>query len=89
MLLGLVLFLLTLAPMAAAQRRFPDADEAFTDRAGVLRNQLRDQGVTTGALMGALAYLVQSLLPALQAMMTAVGAAGSRLVVVRCPAVAW
>ncbi|WP_150244042.1 ATP-binding cassette domain-containing protein [Nocardiopsis quinghaiensis] len=141
MLLGLVLFLLTLAPMAAAQRRFLDADEAFTDRAGALRGQLRDlvacgatgaavdgtgvlvdeaaastrslarwtavrtlalgvagqlpvilllvatpwlrdQGVTTGALMGALAYLVQSLLPALQTMMTAVGAAGSRLVVV-------
>ncbi|OLT29424.1 ABC transporter ATP-binding protein [Nocardiopsis sp. CNR-923] len=141
MLLGLVLFLLTLAPMAAAQRRFLDADEAFTDRAGALRGQLRDvvacgtagtavagagalvdearestrslarwtavrtlalgvagqlpvvlllvatpwlrdQGVTTGALMGALAYLVQSLLPALQTMMAAVGAAGSRLVVV-------
>ncbi|MFD0775650.1 ATP-binding cassette domain-containing protein [Streptomonospora algeriensis] len=141
MLLGLVLFLLTLAPMAAAQRRFLDADEAFTNRAGTLRSQmrdlvacgttgaaieragglideaaastrslarwtaartlalgvaaqlpvvlllvatpwLRDQGVTTGALMGALAYLVQSLLPALQEMMTAVGAAGSRLVVV-------
>ncbi|WP_052809438.1 ATP-binding cassette domain-containing protein [Streptomonospora alba] len=141
MLLGLVLFLLTLVPMAAAQGRFLDADEAFTDRAGALRSQmrdlvacgttgtavdgttgligeaaastrslarwtaarmlalgvagqlpvvlllvatpwLRDQGVTTGALMGALAYLVQSLLPALQQMMTAVGAAGSRLVVV-------
>ncbi|MBB5490573.1 ATP-binding cassette subfamily C protein [Nocardiopsis metallicus] len=141
MLLGLVLFLLTLAPMAAAQRRFLDADEAFTDRAGGLPGQLRDlvacgvtdtageetgalveeaaasarslarwtavrtltlgvaghlpvlmllaatpwllrQGVTTGAIMGALAYLVQSLLPALRAMMTAVGAAGSRLVVV-------
>lgn len=140
-LFGLVLFLLTLAPMAAAQRRFLDADEAFTDRAGGLRSQLRDlvacgttdaavdgtkalideaaastrslarwtavrtlalgvagqlpvllllvatpwlrdQGVTTGAIMGALAYLVQSLLPALQTMMTAVGAAGSRLVVV-------
>ncbi|WP_017580488.1 ATP-binding cassette domain-containing protein [Nocardiopsis valliformis] len=140
-LLGLVLFLLTLAPMAAAQRRFLDADEAFTDRAGGLPGQLRDlvacgvtdtaneetralveeaaastrslarwtavrtltlgvaghlpvlmllaatpwllgQGVTTGAIMGALAYLVQSLLPALRAMMTAVGAAGSRLVVV-------
>ncbi|WP_304454775.1 ABC transporter ATP-binding protein [Nocardiopsis sp. YSL2] len=141
MLLGLVLFLLTLVPMAAAQRRFLDADEAFTDRARSLRGELRDlvacgtadaavggartlideaaastrslarwtavrtlalgvagqlpvilllvatpwlrdQGVTTGALMGALAYLVQSLLPALQTMMTAVGAAGSRLVVV-------
>ncbi|WP_425572017.1 ATP-binding cassette domain-containing protein [Nocardiopsis exhalans] len=140
-LLGLVLFLLALAPMAAAQRRFLDADEAFTDRAGGLPGQLRDlvacgvtdsageetralaeeaaastrslarwtavrtltlgvaghlpvlmllaatpwllgQGVTTGAIMGALAYLVQSLLPALRAMMTAVGAAGSRLVVV-------
>ncbi|WP_051415784.1 ABC transporter ATP-binding protein [Nocardiopsis sp. CNT312] len=141
MLVGLALFLCTLAPMAAAQRRFLDADEAFTERAGALRGQLRDlvacgatdaaaqragplvddaaastrslarwaavrtlalgtagqlpvvlllvatpwlldQGVTTGALMGALAYLVQSLMPALQTMMTAVGAAGSRLVVV-------
>ncbi|MFE3827059.1 ATP-binding cassette domain-containing protein [Streptomyces sp. NPDC059092] len=40
------------------------------------------QGVTAGALMGALAYLVQSLLPALHTLMTALGAAGTRLLVV-------
>ncbi|WP_017539206.1 ATP-binding cassette domain-containing protein [Nocardiopsis halophila] len=141
MALGLLLFLLTLPPMAAAQRRFLDADEACTDRAAALRVGLRDlvacgttrpardellrlteeaasaaralarwtavrtlalgaagqlpvilllaatpwlldQGVSAGALMGALTYLVQSLLPALRTMMTAVAAAGSRLVVV-------
>ena len=141
MVLGLLLFLLTLPPMAAAQRRYLDADEAFTDRAAALRTGLRDlvacgttrtagseldgladeaaaagralarwtavrtlalgaagqlpvvallaavpwlldRGVSAGALMGALTYLVQSLLPALRTMMTAVAAAGSRLVVV-------
>lgn len=139
--LGLLLFLLTLPPMAAAQRRYLDADEAFTDRAAALRTGLRDlvacgatraaggelhgladeadaaarvlarwtavrtlalgaagqlpvvallaavpwlldHGVSAGALMGALTYLVQSLLPALRTMMTAVAAAGSRLIVV-------
>ncbi|MEV7085982.1 ABC transporter ATP-binding protein [Streptomyces sp. NPDC093085] len=40
------------------------------------------RGVTAGALMGALAYLVQSLLPALHTLMTALGAAGTRLLVV-------
>ncbi|MDA2804238.1 ATP-binding cassette domain-containing protein [Nocardiopsis suaedae] len=141
MALGLLLFLLTLLPMAAAQRRYLDADEAFTDRSAALRTGLRDlvacgttgtagsglhglaaeaeaagrslarwtavrtlalgaagqlpvvallaavpwlldRGVSAGALMGALTYLVQSLLPALRTMMTAVAAAGSRLVVV-------
>ncbi|MEU3184036.1 ABC transporter ATP-binding protein [Streptomyces sp. NPDC006923] len=40
------------------------------------------QGVTAGALIGALAYLVQALLPALHTLMTALGAAGTRLLVV-------
>lgn len=139
--LGLALFLLTLAPMAAAQRRFLDRDEAFADRAGTLRAGLRDttacgtgraaeaaaaplvedleasaralarwaavrtvtlgvagqfpvvlllaatpwllrEGVSPGALMGGFAYLVQALLPALRTLMTAVGAAGTRLLVV-------
>ncbi|MFJ8567865.1 ATP-binding cassette domain-containing protein [Streptomyces sp. NPDC093514] len=43
---------------------------------------LLGRGVSTGAVAGALTYLVQSLLPALDALMTAVGAAGTRLVVV-------
>ncbi|MFF3753105.1 ATP-binding cassette domain-containing protein [Streptomyces sp. NPDC002018] len=139
--LGLLLFLATLRPMAAAQRAFLDADEAIADRAGAVGAGLRDivacgtgaevarrterlidagartsrvlarwaavrtlalgvagqlpvivllaatpwllrQGVTAGALMGALAYLVQALLPALHTLMTALGAAGTRLLVV-------
>ncbi|WP_329073121.1 ABC transporter ATP-binding protein [Streptomyces sp. NBC_01429] len=139
--LGLALFLATLAPMAAAQRAFLDADEAVADRAGALGAGLRDiaacgtraeaadrterliaagertsrvlarwaavralalgvagqlpvvvllvatpwllrQGITAGALMGALTYLVQALLPALHTLMTALGAAGTRLLVV-------
>ncbi|MFD8948207.1 ATP-binding cassette domain-containing protein [Streptomyces xanthophaeus] len=43
---------------------------------------LLGRGVSAGALAGALTYLVQSLLPALDALMTAVGAAGTRLLVV-------
>ncbi|MFD4134516.1 ATP-binding cassette domain-containing protein [Streptomyces goshikiensis] len=43
---------------------------------------LLGRGVSAGAVAGALTYLVQSLLPALDALMTAVGAAGTRLVVV-------
>ncbi|WP_405791678.1 ABC transporter ATP-binding protein/permease [Streptomyces sp. NBC_00029] len=43
---------------------------------------LLGRGVSTGAVAGALTYLVQSLLPALDALMTAVGAAGTRLLVV-------
>ncbi|MGW2054177.1 ATP-binding cassette domain-containing protein [Streptomyces sp. NPDC001840] len=139
--LGLLLFLATLRPMAAAQRAFLDADEEFADRVGAIGAGLRDiaacgtgaevggrterlidagaraahalarwaavrtlalgvagqlpvilllacapwllrQGVTAGALVGALAYLVQALLPALHTLMTALGAAGTRLLVV-------
>ncbi|WP_333748791.1 ATP-binding cassette domain-containing protein [Streptomyces sp. IBSBF 2394] len=43
---------------------------------------LRGRGVSVGALLGAFTYLVQSLLPALHTLMTALGAAGSRLLVV-------
>ncbi|WP_235023680.1 ATP-binding cassette domain-containing protein [Streptomyces sp. WAC05374] len=39
-------------------------------------------GVTAGALLGAVTYLVQALLPALDALMTAFGTAGTRLLVV-------
>ncbi|WP_392957420.1 ATP-binding cassette domain-containing protein [Streptomyces sp. LN245] len=39
-------------------------------------------GLTAGALLGALTYLVQALLPALHALMTAAGTAGTRLLVV-------
>jgi ATP-binding cassette subfamily C protein len=40
------------------------------------------QGVSAGALLGALTYLVQALLPALHTLMTALGTAGMRLLVV-------
>ncbi|MFD3517671.1 ATP-binding cassette domain-containing protein [Streptomyces sp. NPDC058657] len=43
---------------------------------------LLDRGLTAGVLTGALTYLVQSLLPALHTLMTALGAAGTRLLVV-------
>ncbi|GHG73450.1 ATP-binding cassette domain-containing protein [Streptomyces griseocarneus] len=43
---------------------------------------LLDHGVTPGALVGALAYLTQSLLPALQSLVHGLGTSGSRLVVV-------
>ncbi|MFI1702662.1 ABC transporter ATP-binding protein [Streptomyces bobili] len=138
---GLALFLATLRPMAAAQRRALAADEALGDHAARARAALRDltacgtgpqvarrgadlvagaaaasralagwaavrtmalgiaghlpvlallvavpwlrgRGVTTGALLGAFTYLVQSLLPALHTLMTALGAAGARLLVV-------
>lgn len=141
LLLGLLLFLATLAPMATAQRAFLDLDEAIADRVGTIGAGLRDivacgtqaevadrterlidagarasrvlarwaavrtlalgvagqlpvilllaatpwlldQGVTAGAMVGALAYLVQALLPALHTLMTALGAAGTRLLVV-------
>ncbi|MFG2339912.1 ATP-binding cassette domain-containing protein [Streptomyces yangpuensis] len=39
-------------------------------------------GVTAGALAGGLTYLVQALLPALDSLMTALGSAGTRLLVV-------
>ncbi|MFI5856459.1 ATP-binding cassette domain-containing protein [Streptomyces parvulus] len=138
---GLGLFLATLRPMAAAQRRALAADEALGDHATRSRAALRDltacgtgpeterrgaalvaeaastartlarwaavrttalgvagnlpvlallvavpwlrgRGVTAGALLGAFTYLVQSLLPALHTLMTALGAAGARLLVV-------
>ncbi|MFJ8193270.1 ATP-binding cassette domain-containing protein [Streptomyces sp. NPDC096094] len=138
---GLVLFLVTLRPMAAAQRRALTADEALGDHATRARGALRDitacgtqaetarngerlvahaattsrvlarwaavrtlalgvagqlpvllllvavpwlraRGVTTGALLGAFTYLAQALLPALHTLMTAIGAAGTRLLVV-------
>nr|WP_308406674.1 ABC transporter ATP-binding protein [Streptomyces sp. AC555_RSS877] len=43
---------------------------------------LLDHGVTTGALVGALAYVTQSLLPALRNLVHGLGTSGSRLVVV-------
>ncbi|MDT9682859.1 ABC transporter ATP-binding protein [Streptomyces sp. TRM76323] len=141
LLLGLVLFLATLVPMAAVQRAFLDTDEALSGRVGEVGAGFRDvvacggvrrvaedvgrlvtaeerlarrlarwagvrtlalgaagrlpvvalvaatpwlldRGVTAGALLGALTYLVQSLLPALHALMSALGAAGTRLLVV-------
>lgn len=43
---------------------------------------LLDHGVTAGALVGALAYVTQSLLPALQNLVHGLGTSGSRLAVV-------
>lgn len=43
---------------------------------------LLGQGVTAGALAGGLTYVVQALLPALNTLMTALGSAGTRLLVV-------
>ncbi|MFE2871628.1 ATP-binding cassette domain-containing protein [Embleya sp. NPDC059259] len=43
---------------------------------------LLDRGLTAGALLGALTYLTQALLPALHTLMQALGAAGTRLLVV-------
>ncbi|WP_261994175.1 ATP-binding cassette domain-containing protein [Streptomyces sp. t39] len=40
------------------------------------------QGVTAGALVGALTYLLQALLPALHTLMTVLGTAGARLLVI-------
>ncbi|MFG3165551.1 ATP-binding cassette domain-containing protein [Streptomyces sp. NPDC048200] len=141
LLAGLVLFLSTFPPMAAAQRAYLDADEALSALSGQAAAGLRDVaasgartriaaeigrlidveerlsrrlarwaavrsfalgvagrlplvallaatplliqgGLTAGALLGALTYLVQALLPALHALMTAVGTAGTRLLVV-------
>jgi ATP-binding cassette subfamily C protein len=141
LLAGLALFLATLRPMAAAQRRALAADEALGDHAARARAALRDltacgsgpktarrgaelvadaagtarvlarwaavrttalgvaghlpvlmllvavpwlrgRGVTAGALLGAFTYLAQSLLPAVHTLMTALGTAGSRLLVV-------
>ncbi|MFJ7960939.1 ATP-binding cassette domain-containing protein [Streptomyces sp. NPDC096319] len=139
--LGLVLFTASLRPMARAQHRYLDADEAVGRRAEITRTALRDtvacgaqeataaqnrravdeaaaaqralarwasvrtfsvatagqlpvllllaaapwllrQGVTAGAVVGALTYVLQSLLPALHTLMTVLGAAGARLFVV-------
>ncbi|MFC4611337.1 ATP-binding cassette domain-containing protein [Streptomyces maoxianensis] len=141
LLTGLLLFLATLAPMAARQRDFLCADEALSAQFGSMAQGLRDvvacgagtpvaaqahalieqeaksarslarwasarclslgvaghlpvvllligapwllrQGVTAGALLGALTYLTQALLPALHNLMNALGAAGTRLLVV-------
>ncbi|MET9801967.1 ATP-binding cassette domain-containing protein [Streptomyces sp. NPDC006368] len=141
LLLGLLLFVGTLAPMAGAQRAYLDTDEALSARVGAAGAGMRDvvacggerriaegmgrlidaeahlsgrlarwaavrtlalgaagrlpvvalvvatpwllrRGVTAGALLGALTYLVQSLLPALHTLMSALGAAGTRLLVV-------
>ncbi|MEV7375531.1 ATP-binding cassette domain-containing protein [Streptomyces sp. NPDC090301] len=141
LLLGLALFTASLRPMARAQHRYLDADEAVGRRAGITRTALRDtvacgaqeataaqnrravdeaaaaqralarwaavrtfsvatagqlpvllllaaapwllrQGVTAGAVVGALTYVLQSLLPALHTLMTVLGAAGARLFVV-------
>ncbi|MYS85560.1 ATP-binding cassette domain-containing protein [Streptomyces sp. SID5474] len=141
LVLGLGLFLATLAPMAARQRAFLDADEALSARLGMVATGLRDvlaggahdsvaarthalidaearaarslarwagaraialgvagqlpvllllvtapwlldRGLTAGALLGALTYLTQALLPALHTLMHALGAAGTRLLVV-------
>ncbi|WP_410540397.1 ATP-binding cassette domain-containing protein [Streptomyces sp. KL2] len=43
---------------------------------------LLERGLTAGALLGALTYLTQSLLPALRTLMSALGAAGTRLLVI-------
>ncbi|MFE3494840.1 ATP-binding cassette domain-containing protein [Streptomyces sp. NPDC059169] len=43
---------------------------------------LLERGVGAGALLGALTYLTQSLLPALHTVMTGLGAAGTRLLVI-------
>ncbi|AWK12635.1 ABC transporter ATP-binding protein [Streptomyces spongiicola] len=43
---------------------------------------LLERGVTAGELLGALTYLTQALLPALNTLMTGLGAAGTRLLVI-------
>ncbi|MFI6106507.1 ATP-binding cassette domain-containing protein [Streptomyces sp. NPDC051310] len=48
----------------------------------VMTPWLLRRGITAGALLGALTYLVQALLPALHTLMAALGAAGTRLLVV-------
>ncbi|MFH0252182.1 ABC transporter ATP-binding protein, partial [Streptomyces chitinivorans] len=137
LVLGLLLFMATLVPMAARQRDFLDADEALSTRYGAVAAGLRDivacgaerrtagesdalvatevraarslarwaaartvalgvaghlpvvllllatpwlleRGLTAGALLGALTYLTQSLLPALRTLMSALGRAAGR-----------
>ncbi|MFE7512102.1 ATP-binding cassette domain-containing protein [Streptomyces sp. NPDC057540] len=141
LVLGLAGFTASLRPMARAQHRYLDADEAVGQRAEITRTALRDtvacgaqeataaqnrravdeaaaaqralarwasvrtfsvatagqlpvllllaaapwllrQGVTAGAVVGALTYVLQSLIPALHTLMTVLGAAGARLFVV-------
>ncbi|MEU5915241.1 ABC transporter ATP-binding protein [Streptomyces sp. NPDC047141] len=141
LVLGIALFVASLRPMARAQHRYLDADEAVGRRAEITCTALRDtvacgtqeataeqnrravdeaaaaqralarwaslrtfsvatagqlpvllllaatpwllrQGVTAGAVVGALTYVLQSLLPALHTLMTVLGAAGARLFVV-------
>ncbi|GAA2561878.1 hypothetical protein GCM10010398_57810 [Streptomyces fimbriatus] len=68
-----------LAPWSAAE-----AGQAFVVGYGVAHavDQGFDRGVTAGALLGAFTCLAQSLLPAVHTLMTALGKAGSRLLVV-------
>ncbi|MEU9673301.1 ABC transporter ATP-binding protein [Streptomyces parvus] len=141
LVLGSALFLGTLPPMAARQRAYLTADEAYAAHAGDLAASVRDiaaagtaertlaesraladaqlaasrslarwsavrvvalavcgrfpplllllgapwllrNGFTPGGLVGALTYLTQALAPAVQALMTMLGTAGGRLVVV-------
>ncbi|WP_097870513.1 ATP-binding cassette domain-containing protein [Streptomyces sp. rh34] len=141
LLVGAALFLGTLPPMAARQRDYLAADEAYAAHAGLLAASVRDiaaagaaertvaesralaeaqlaasrslarwsgvrvlalalcgrfpplllllgapwllrNGLTPGALVGALTYLTQALAPAVQALMTMLGTVGGRLVVV-------
>ncbi|EFE77384.1 membrane translocator [Streptomyces filamentosus NRRL 15998] len=141
LVLGAALFLGTLPPMAASQRAYLAADEAYAAHAGELAASVRDiaaagtagrtvaesralagaqlaasrslarwsavrvvalavcgrfpplllllgapwllrNGLTPGGLVGALTYLTQALAPAVQALMTMLGTAGGRLVVV-------
>ncbi|OCC07354.1 ABC transporter ATP-binding protein [Streptomyces sp. PTY087I2] len=141
LVLGATLFLGTLPPMAARQRAYLAADEAYAAHAGELAASVRDiaaagtaermvaesralaeaqlaasrslarwsavrvvalavcgrfpplllllgapwllrNGLTPGGLVGALTYLTQALAPAVQALMTMLGTAGGRLVVV-------
>ncbi|MFJ9524487.1 ATP-binding cassette domain-containing protein [Streptomyces cyaneofuscatus] len=141
LILGAALFLATLLPMAARQRDYLTADEAYAAHAGRAAADLRDlaaagaadrtvaesealaedqvraarslarwsgvrvvalavcgrfpplllllgapwllrNGLTPGALVGALTYLTQALAPAVQALMTMLSAVGGRLLVV-------
>ncbi|MEU3208845.1 ABC transporter ATP-binding protein [Streptomyces cyaneofuscatus] len=141
LILGAALFLATLLPMAARQRDYLTADEAYAAHAGKVAADLRDlaaagaadrtvaesrdladdqaraarslarwsgvrvvalavcgrfpplllllgapwllrNGLTPGALVGALTYLTQALAPAVQALMTMLSTVGGRLLVV-------
>ncbi|NGO85475.1 ATP-binding cassette domain-containing protein [Streptomyces sp. 196(2019)] len=141
LVLGAGLFLATLVPMAARQRDYLTADEAYAAHAGRTAADLRDiaaagaaartvtesgeladaqvraarslarwsgvrvvalavcgrfpplllllgapwllrDGLTPGALVGALTYLTQALAPAVQALMTMLSTVGGRLLVV-------